>query len=185
MISIHSHRDAIRRLAQVGDAAGVKLVRTSQVDSGNRYLADEVEFDSDGSTKLASQQQITVTNLAEPATSTGQVPADTEAVAIDVEGRWVVFVREAGAAVLSAKVISSLGSAAYTVREQTVAPNGTFSDKSGAQDLTARNLAELSMGPGAAVGNGTIVLVTTMKDTGTPPTPRYFFDHPAYAKYLD
>jgi hypothetical protein len=35
------------------------------------------------------------------------------------------------------------------------------------------------------VEDDAIVLVTILRDTGTPPVLRYVFDHPAYAKYLD
>jgi hypothetical protein len=85
----------------------------------------------------------------------------------------------------AAKVVSSLGGSAYGVLEQVCTGAGSFADKSGAQQVTAHNLAELSLGPGAAVNTGTIVLAMAIPDTGNPPTTRYVFDHPAYAKYLD
>jgi len=82
-----------------------------------------------------------------------------------------------------AKIVSSQGSAAYTVREQAITGTGSFVDKSGTSNVTARNLAELTLGTGSAVGTGEIVLVTSVLDqTGGT---RYIFDHPAYAKYLD
>ena len=84
-----------------------------------------------------------------------------------------------------AKVVSADGSATYTMREQTLTAQGDFIDKAGTQNLSARNLAELSLGPGAAVDTGTIGLVTILLDTATPPNIHYVFDHPAYAKYLD
>ncbi|GAH27073.1 unnamed protein product, partial [marine sediment metagenome] len=114
----------------------------------------------------------------------GQVPPDTDAVALDVEGRWVVFVRPPGA-VFPGKVTGSGGDAAYTVLEQVVTGPGTFADKEDAVAVTAHNLAELSLGPGAAVDTGTIVMVATLLDNDEPPNLRYVFDHPAYAKYLD
>jgi hypothetical protein len=182
--------DALYRLAQVGDALGVQLVRILAVAQNNRYTAMPVEFASGGGTQQADEQTLTVTNLAEPADQTGQVPADTDAVAIDVEGRWIVFLRpesptEAAAAAFPAKIVSSLGGAAYGVLEQVCTGAGSFANKSGASQITAHNLAELSLGPGAAVNTGTIVLVISLTDTGSPPTLRYVFDHPAYAKYLN
>jgi hypothetical protein len=182
-------RDSLYRLAQVGDALGVQLVRILEVFQNNRYTAMPVEFDSDGATQPAEEQTLTVTNLAEPADSTGQVPSGTDAVALDVEGRWIVFLRqetaEGPSASFPAKVVCSLGGSAYGVLEQVCTGAGSFADKSGAQQVTAHNLAELSLGPGAAVGTGTIVLAMAIPDTGNPPTTRYVFDHPAYAKYLD
>ncbi|MGA2265399.1 MAG: hypothetical protein ABSH10_03100 [Phycisphaerae bacterium] len=183
-------RDALYRLAQAGDALGVQLVRILAVAQNNRYTAMPVEFASSGGTQQADEQTLTVTNLAEPADQTGQVPADTDAVALDVEGRWIVFLRPqstaaAAPAAFPAKIVSSLGGAAYGVLEQTCTGAGSFADKSGATQITAHNLAELSLGPGAAVNVGTMVLVTAIADTGNPPIMRYVFDHPAYAKYLN
>jgi hypothetical protein len=181
-------RDSLYRLAQVGDALGVQLVRILEVDENNRYTAVPVEFDSDGATQPAEEQTLTITNLAEPADSPGQVPSGTDAVALDIEGRWIVFLRqEAAEAVASfpAKIVSSLGGSAYGVLEQVCTGPGSFADKDGAPQVTAHNLAELSLGPGAAVDIGTIVLAIALTDTGNPPTVRYVFDHPAYAKYLD
>lgn len=82
-----------------------------------------------------------------------------------------------------AKVIDSLGSAAYNVLEQVCTGAGTFADKGGASTLTAYNLAELTLGPGGAVDDDEIVMVTPIVDTGS--VTRYIFDHPVYAKYLD
>lgn len=176
--------DAVRRLAQVGASTGVRLVRLLQVDENNRYTARPIEFDQNGQTIFASQDTTTVVNLAEPADATGQIPPNTDAVALDVEAEWVIFVRPTSAALFSAKVTASQGGAAYTVREQVPTGAGTFADKQGAENLTTYNLAELSLGPGAAVDNNAIVLVTTLVQDGNPPVLRYVFDHPTYTKYL-
>ncbi|MBS3734475.1 MAG: hypothetical protein KGY99_06060 [Phycisphaerae bacterium] len=178
------HRDALGRLIQAGDAVGVGLFRVQQLDQNNRYEAVPLEFDEDGIAQPASDETVVVTNLAEPADTPGTLPADTDAVGVDVEGRWVIFVRQAASGVFPARVIASSGGASYTVREQVATGPGTFADKADAADVTACNLAELSLGPGAAVDDDTVVLVTVLTDTGTPPTIRYVFDHPAYAKYL-
>jgi len=82
-----------------------------------------------------------------------------------------------------AKVVSSQGSAAYTVREQAITAAGSFVDKAGTSNVTAKNLAELTLGTGSAVDTGEIVLVTSVIDQAD--TVRYIFDHPTYAKYLD
>jgi len=177
--------DALSRLAQVGTSLGVQLVRITELQEANRYVARPIEFGDNGQTQYAEENTVTVTNLGEPADQTGQVPKNTEAVAIDVEGRWVVFLRPSIAMRFPAKVVSSQGSATYTVREQAITSQGTFIDKSGTSNISARNLAELSLGPGAAVDNGTIVMVTVLLDQASPPDVHYVFDHPAYAKYLD
>lgn len=180
-----THYDALERWAEVSGAKAAQLVRITAHDDGNRYTARPIVFDAMGGTNIVGNQTLLVTNLAEPADANGQVPPDTDAVAIDVGGRWVVFLRPIAGAFFPAKVIASQGSAAYTVREQVATGAGTFTNAPGATDLTAHNLAELSLGPGAAVDNDTIVLVLTILDNGNPPTARYVFDHPAYAKYLD
>jgi len=179
-----SFKDALHRIAQIGERIGVELVRITALQSGNRYTARAIEFDENGETQFVGTDTMTVTNLAEPADVTGKVPANIDAVAVDVEGRWVMFLRTDVKVLFPAKIISSQGGAAYIVREQLPTGGGTFSDKQGAADLTAHNLAELSLGPGAAVPDDTIIIVTAVMDGGSPPTIRYVFDHPAYAKYL-
>jgi hypothetical protein len=177
--------DAASELLQVGWPHGVRLVRIVSRDTCNRYTARPIEFAADGGTQTVGHETMTVTNLAEPADAPGRVPAFTEASALDVEGRWVIFLRPRERATFPARVISSQGDGAYTVREQALTGAGTFADADGAVDVTAHNLAELSLGPGAAVDVNTIVLAAAYPDNGTPPTLRYLFDHPAYAKYLD
>ncbi|MDY6913368.1 MAG: hypothetical protein SVT52_02775 [Planctomycetota bacterium] len=180
-------RDSLYRLAQIGDPSGIRLVRIQQLHQNNQYTAAPIEFDDDGATQLVDDGAMIVTNLAEPADEPGQVPAETDAVALDVEGRWIVFLRQAGTttSAFASRVVSSQSGAAYTVRPQLLEGSGEFSDDPEASDITASNLAELSLGPGAAVDVDTIVLITMLMDEGNPPTVRYFFDHPAYAKYLD
>lgn len=175
--------DAISRLAQAGSACGVQLVRLKAVQGQNRYAAEAVEFASDGTTQPAGAESMEVVNLGEPADQAGQLTAGTEAVALDVEGRWVVFVRPAapgGSSVFPARVVSAQNNATYVVIEQDVGVGG-LADKNGASQLYARNLAELSLGTGAAVDVGAIVLVLTM---GSGAGATYWFDHPAYAKYM-
>lgn len=176
------YHDAIGRLAQAGAASGVRLVRLLSVEAGNRYAAEAVEFDDDGATSPAGPS-LTVTNLAEPADAAGQVPGGTDAVALDVEGRWVVFVRRTeGSSSFPARVLSWAGGGRYIVREQEATGPGSFADRPGAADVTACNLAELTLGPGAAVEPDTIVLVTSTREADG--TVRHVFDHPTYAKYL-
>lgn len=173
-------RDSLYRLAQVGATAGMQLVQFVELQSGNQYKAQPVEFDDSGDVQPTGDDPLTVINLAEPADADGTIPAETNAVALDVEGRWVVFVRptSTGASCILAKVTATLSGAAYTVLEQVLSSAGAFVDKDGASTLTAWNLAELSLGPGAAVDIGTLVLVSNISS-------RYVFDHPTYAKYLD
>lgn len=177
--------DSLYRLAQIGTSLGVQLVRLIRCEAHNRYAAVPVEFDADGATQPADDAELTVLNLAEPADAAGTLPAGTDAVAIDVEGRWVAFVRPAaqGASSLPARITASLGGAAYTVLPQVCADQANFQPQPGAAAVTAVNLAELSLGSGAAVDVGTLVLLTSLTDSVG--ATRYVFDHPAYAKYLD
>lgn len=181
--------DSLYRLAQIGDTTGVRLVRVVEVIQHNRYRGRAVEFASGGGLQFADDGTISVTNLAEPADRAGQIPAGTDAVSIDVEGRWVVFLKPdppaPAAPCFPAKVVASLGQAAYSVREQVCTGEGLFANKPSAPLLTACNLAELSLGPGAALDDDMIVLAMPIADSADPQTVRYVFDHPAYAKYLD
>ncbi len=179
-----SYQDGLYRLGQIGDATGIQLVRLIGLDDDNRYNAKPVEFTDDDDTQLANDTEITVTNLAEPANADGRIPTNTDAIAIDVEGQWVVFLTPSTAP-LAARIVSSQGSALYTMLEQEIDAIGDFNDKSGASNFTAINTAELSLGPGAAVDDDMIVLVAAILDVGSPATVRYVFDHLPYAKYLD
>ena len=180
--------DSLYRLAQIGTTLGVQLVRLTACLGDNRYTALPVEFASGGATQVAENQPLTVLNLAEPANAPGELPASTEAVAIDVEGRWVIFVRLASAAPAAARParITAVenGPSRYRVCWQKFnASTGTFEDILNEPTQIAINLAELSFGRPAALDIDTFVLVQAIADTSG--TTRYVFDHPAYAKYLD
>jgi len=184
-MSENTTQDALGRWAQVAGAKAAQLVRIVAHDEHNRYTARPVAFDAVGGTELVGDDTLTLTNLAEPADGDGDVPADTDAVAFDAGGQWVVFVRPVTPAAFAAKVTASQGQAAYTVKEQVATGAGTFQDAPGTAELNAHNLAELTLGPGAGVEADTIVIVLAAPDNGEPPTIRYVFDHPVYAKYLD
>ena len=184
-MSENPYYDALGRWDQAGAAKAAQLVRITGLYEGNRYQARPIAFDAGGQTEIVGPVTLTVTNLAEPAEGPGEVPSSTDALAIDAGGRWVVFIRKPPRAVFPARIVSSEGGAAYTVREQVVGSGGDLEDAPGATDLTACNLAERSLGPGAAVDEDAIVLVLAVTDGGSPPTIRYFVDLPTYAKYLD
>lgn len=178
------YSDGFERLLQAG-SAGVRLVRLTAAGDDNTYTARAIEFDPAGVTQVSSAEEWTVTNLAEAPGEPGQIEEGTDAVAIDVEGRWVVHVRPVESGVFAARVLSSSGSASYVVREQVAQSGGTLVDRPGAIDVTARNLAEMNLGPGGALDAGEVVLVKAVRGDGDPPVVQYVFDHPTYAKYLD
>jgi len=179
-----AYRDSLYRLAQIGDTHGMQLVRIAESAGGNRYDAQAVEFTADGTTALAEQRTFQVTNLAEDPASGGALSAGAETVALDVEGRWVVFLQQAqvGAGCFPAKVLSAMGGATYSVIEQSITSEDEFQNAAGATAVSAKNLAESTLGSGTAVDVGTIVLVAML---GSGATAKYVFDHPVYAKYLD
>ena len=172
------------RLIQAGMPAGVSLVRIVELDDDNRYIVRPIEINANGDTQTIGEDTLVVTNLAEPSGQAGKLPADTDVVAVDIDGRWVICSRQAGTVMFPAKVVSHQSSEVYTVREQQISPAGAFSDAPGSINITARNLAEVSIGSGGAVDNDTVVLVTAVEDSGDPPTLRYVFAHPSYAKYM-
>ena len=181
--------DTFRRWAQLSGRLGVQLVRLTAGHSNNTYSAIAVEFDAQGATQPVDSPPLTVLNLAEPANQPGTLPPDAEAVAIDVEGRWVIFVyqppQQAPAGACMARVVEPLGSAMYTVIEQVACGQNIFVDRPGAIPVAACNLAEISLGGGAGVSIDTRVLMTSTTDNGSPPVVRFLFDHPVYAKYLN
>ena len=183
MSRLDSHR-AVRQLAQEGGPSWLRLVRIRQRDEGTVYRAVFLEFDGDGELQETPGDEVKVVNLAEPAGSDGVLGAGTDTVAMDVEGRWVVFVRPPTGVSFLARVVSCSGGSVYAVREQSVDSQGRLGDATGMATIAATNLAEQTLGPGAAVDAGTIVVVHAMADSGDPPVLTYFFDHPVYAKYL-
>jgi len=174
-----------RQLAQTSARIGVRPVRLFSVSQGNQYTAILLEFDDNGEPQLLAGRVVTVTNLAEPPDATGQIESGTDTLAVDVEGRWIAHVRPSATTTFPAKITNSQGDSEYIVREQIVTGESSFADKQGASDISAHNLAELTLGPGGAVDTDTIVFVTKLTEDANPSNIRYFFDHPAYAKYLD
>ena len=98
-MSGRNYYDALGRWLEVAAGKAAQLVRITEHDEANRYTARPISFDASGGTETVGTETLTVTNLAEPADAGGQVQADTDAVAIDVGGRWVVFLRPVGSAI--------------------------------------------------------------------------------------
>lgn len=173
-------------LLQARSRRGVLAVRLGEVESGNRYAADVLQANTDEDLGPTSDSLVVV-NLAEPPDARGQLPAETDCLAFEAEGLWLTYVRPCGAGTTAfpARVVSADGGPTYTVREQSIDAGGAFGDAAGSVDVSAINVAERSLGPGGAVDEDTIVLVTAVADTASPPTVRYLFSHPPYAKYLD
>jgi hypothetical protein len=171
-------------LVQAGGAIAAQLVRIVQAAGGNRYVARPVEFDDTGAAVYAADETLLVTNLAESVTSS-TVPAGTDAIAVDVEGRWVIHLKAQTGTPASffAKILSAVGNGVYCVRPQATSENFTYVDKPDASDVNAQNLAEIGLGTGTAVELNSIVLVTHFASTETTPG-RFVFDRACYAKYL-
>jgi hypothetical protein len=78
-----------------------------------------------------------------------------------------------------AKVVALASGYSYTVRPQDWnAQTQAFVDRPGAADVTAKNLAEIGIGPGQMVDVGTYVVLHTMGSI-------YVFSHSVFAKYKD
>jgi len=184
MIPNRTFRDSLHRLAQLGQATGVQMVCIKEAGASNRYTAEPVEFNEDGETQSAGAADITVVNLAEPADEDGQLPIGTNAVAIDVEGEWVVLVQAEARQVFAARILYTFGDGLYRVRPQTPVGENTFEDKTGASDINACNVAELNIEETDGVLADTIVIVTALVTDSNPPTIRYAFDHPVEEEYL-
>ncbi len=177
-------RDALGRLAQLGQATGLQLVQIKSLDEDNVYTAEAIEFDDEGSSvRSAGGADMTVVNLAESPDEDGQLPADTKAVAVDVEGKWVILVRPTSAITFAAQVLYSFGDARYRVRPQVPVGENTFIDDPLGSDINACNLAELALEDTMGVDADIIVLVTALPTHSDPPTIRYAFDHSPSDEY--
>ncbi len=180
------HIDQLGRLVQTGlpSDSNVRMVRITGVFENNIYNARPLRFSDTGSQEFLATSELQVTNLAEPCDLLGQVPAGTDAIAVNVSSRWIVFIRQAGVVMFPAKIVSSQGGAVYSVREQSISAEGFCVDATGAINISATNLAEISLGSGAAMDTDTLVQITSLIDTAETPSVRYIFSHPCYAKYL-
>jgi hypothetical protein len=183
MTNTTKFHDRLSRFAQAGPACGVRLVQITSLAGGNRYNADQVQFNADGTTSLWGAPTFVVTNLAEPAGASGQLSAGSQAVALDVEGQWVIFVQAATAACCVARIVAAATGPYYTVHQMVASSTG-FVDRPGAVDIQACNLAEATLGPGGAIDAGTRIILQAIPSSDGSAGIQYVFDHPAYAKYL-
>lgn len=174
--------DQFSRWAQTGDRRDVRLVRLSSPALGNVYPAEVVTFTVDGGTTMTGEADVTVTNLAEPPDADGALAEGAEALAVDVDGRWVIFVARPNSATFLARVDQAHGAGVYTVVEQACS-SGIFSDATGAAGVSATNLAEIDLGSGRALDVDSLVLVLAVADADGQ--LRYAFDHPVYARYME
>ncbi|MBT3278753.1 MAG: hypothetical protein HN909_02700 [Phycisphaerales bacterium] len=169
-------------LLQAAAAGRARLVRITAHDADNRYTAKQLELDANEDL-TESDDTMEVYNLAEADTAGGQLQADLDAIAIDLEGRWFISVSAPKTAV-AARVVSHRYDAEYTLQPQCVTPAGTFSDDTEADEIIAINLAERNLGDGGALDDDEIVLAEAL-DASTSSTSEtcWAFDHPVYAKY--
>lgn len=183
---IHNPTESLGQLIQPGQGVDIRLVRISSALTANQYQVTELTF-RDGQLTPRTDATWTAINIAEPADQDGTLPAGIDTLAIDRQSQWIICVRPSSitGGSFPARIICADGGASYTVREQLLTPAGAFTDRPGATDLSANNLAELDLGSGGAVDLDSIVRVHLSIDTDSPPTIRYHFDHPCYAKYID
>ena len=108
-----------------------------------------------------------------------------EALEFDADGEAVVADEPPFAVINLAEPADAPGTVPSDTDAVALDAEGSWVDRPDTPDLTAGNLAELSLGPGAALEVNTRVVLSVIEDQCDPPVARYVFDHPAYAKYLD
>lgn len=168
---------------QAAGAGKARLVRLTAHVADNRYSACRLELDADGEL-VESQDTVEVLNLAEAEIPGGRLEDDFDAIAIDLEGRWVIAVQPA-MELLAARVVANNSGAWYRVQPQTVTAAGTFADDTAAEELLAQNLAERTLGTGGGVDDDEIVLVKPLDaSTATTLATSWAFEYPVYAKYM-
>jgi hypothetical protein len=172
------------RLVQIGTPSGIQLVRIESALTGNRYQARPIEFDESRHRQFAETKTVTVTNLAEPDDGPGTIPLQSDTLAWDVEGRWVIFLSSQGTAAFPAKVISHGTGPVYSVLEQVVNSSGAFSAKSGASNITAVNVAEIGVVASGSPILNRIVMVTALNAANQSGSIAYTFECPVYARYM-
>jgi hypothetical protein len=182
-----TYRDILGRFAQLGQSAGVRLVKLTSHVAGNVYEASVLTLDSQGGIMAAAHTTtLEVINLAEAEDSDGQIVTDTPAVAVDIEGRWVVYVQTHPNDPFVGELLYTSGTGLYGVRPQ--APTGQSSPTSpvdfenNGATIMATNLAELGMST-LGLETGRKVIIHAVPSTDTPPVYHYVFDHPHEEEY--
>ncbi len=182
-----TYRDMLGRFAQLGQSSGVQLVKLTSHLVGNVYGASVRTLDGEGDIVAADHTvSLEVINLAEAEDSDGQVPSDTPAVAVDLDGRWVVYVQTHPDQPFVGELLYTSGTGLYGVRPQ--APTGQSSPTSPVgfenhgMPIMATNLAELGMST-LGLEAGRMVIVHCVATADTPPLYHYVFDHPHEEEY--
>ncbi len=182
-----TYRDILGRFAQLGQSAGVQLVKLTSHIAGNTYSASVLTLDGEGAIAAADHTvSLEAINLAEAADSDGQILVDTPAVALDVEGRWVVYVQPDPGRPFVGELLYTSGTGLYGVRPK--APTGQSSPTSPVgfenhgMPILATNLAELGMST-LGLEAGRLVIVHAMATADNPPLYYYVFDHPHEEEY--
>lgn len=151
-------RDTFARYVQISSSAGVQLVRMTELQEKNIYTARPIEFDEDGQAVFIGQSTMSVVNLGELSDRDGSLHLPVDAVAIDVEGRWVVMVGPADGEVFTVLVVNDGGQAGgessnctftYTVKDldgNTMKKNADGDDATGISPEYAR-LANIEYEP--------------------------------------
>ncbi len=167
---------------QAASAGKARLVRLCAHVADNRYTASRLDLDADGEL-VESSDSIEVLNLAESQIAGGRLVAGFDAIAIDLEGRWVIAVQPA-MEFIPARIVAHNSGAWYTTQPQRVNASGAFSDDTNQDELLAMNLAERTLGSGGGVDDDEIILLKPL-DASSESTLAtcWTFDHPVYAKY--
>jgi hypothetical protein len=150
----------------------IRRVQIAAATSGNEYQATVVRT-TDGAQPV-SAESLQVTNLAEPVDQDGQLSTGTQAIALQVDGQWTVFVPTTS--VFVGRIVTALGAGRYSIREQRYSETGTLDDAPEVAALAATNLAEVDVTPGDGLSPDTRVLVAAVPDTASPPTLHHVFD---------
>jgi hypothetical protein len=182
-MSSTTYRDALGRFAQLGQSGGVQLVKITSHVSGNQYEGSVLTLDADGNVDAAPDTvAIDVVNLAEAEDSDGQIGSNTPAVAVDVEGRWVVYIQPTPGRAFVGELVSTSGTGLYTVRPQAPtgqsAPTAPVGFENNGATLEATNLSEVGTSS-ASLDTGLKVLIHAVPTSDNPPLFYYVFDHPA------
>ena len=171
----------IKQLIQVGTIQSLKLCKIKSLVINNKYSACELDNNSD---QLAeTENTFEVYNLAESPVQSGQLSTPTNALTMEIHGKYYVYISEGGSSVTLGKIVSSAGGAKYNIQPVTMRDTGQ-TDPASSTQISAFNLAEMTVGPGGAVDNNTLVILHQIAASNSD-DPINIFSHTTYAKYLD
>ena len=171
-----------QQIMQIGEADNCHFVKLFEHKNKNIYKGKIIEFQSNDY-YVATDRIVEVINIAEKVSTGGVLPLPTELICFEIEGHYLTYVSAENSSLIPAKIAEHITGYKYRVIFQKLDQNANFVNIDN-NKIEAMNIAEHNIGPGGAIDNNTIVMVSKIR-TSDFPDGKYIFSHPTYAKYMN